>query len=60
MSGYKADSGVAVTSGGKFEHWCDADGCKAWGTYGYKTKYGQLWFCYEHKQQGEDALAGRR
>jgi len=60
MSGYKSDSGVTATGGKRLEHWCDADGCKTWGSYGYKTKYGQLWFCYEHRQQGEDALAGRR
>jgi hypothetical protein len=60
MSGYGTDNGRVSKPGGKWEHWCDADGCKAWGTYGYKTKYGQLWFCYEHKQEGEDALAGRR
>ncbi len=60
MSGYKADSGVNGAGGKRFEHWCDADGCEAWGTYGYKTKSRQLWFYYEHRQQGEDALAGRK
>lgn len=60
MSGYKADIGVNGAGGKRFEHWCDADGCEAWGTYGYKTKSRQLWFCYEHRQQGEDALAGRK
>ncbi len=60
MSGYKADSGVDGAGGKRFENWCDANGCEAWGAYSYKTKSRQLWFCYEHRQQGEDALAGRK
>lgn len=59
MSGYGKDRIAVATPGKLFEHWCDAEGCKAWGSFGYKTKYGQLWFCREHKQQGEEALAGR-
>ncbi len=47
-------------SGKLFTHYCDAKGCEAWGTFGYKTAYGQLWFCRDHKQEGEDALAGRK
>lgn len=43
-----------------FEHWCDAKDCNAWGTYGYKTKYGQLYYCYAHKDEGELELARRR
>lgn len=60
MSGYKNDNTHAAKAGKLFEHFCDADDCKAWGTFGYKTAYGQLWFCRVHKQEGEDALAGRR
>lgn len=61
MSGYKSGNTVAAKGGKLFEHYCDAEGCKAWGSFGYKTAaYGQLWFCREHKQEGEDALAGRR
>lgn len=43
-----------------FEHWCDSKDCNAWGTYGYKTKYGQLYYCYAHKDEGEYELARRR
>ncbi|MCV9908316.1 hypothetical protein OIV19_11905 [Brucella sp. HL-2] len=60
MSSYGGDNGRVSKPGKLFEHWCDAEGCKAWGSFGYKTKYGQLWFCRVHKQEGEDALAGRR
>lgn len=60
MSGYGSDNGRVSKPGQRFEHWCDAEGCKAWRSFGYKTKYGQLWFCFAHKQEGEDALAGRR
>lgn len=60
MSTYGADKGRPSKPYGKFEHCCDDTNCKAWGTYGFKTKYGQLWFCREHKKQGEAAMAGQR
>lgn len=60
MSGYDADTAKVSKPGKLFEHWCDSKDCKAWGTFGYKTRYGQLWFCRAHKQEGEDALTGRR
>ncbi len=56
---YKADS-RATKRPGIVEHWCMSEGCKEWGTYGYKTRYGQLWFCRAHRQEGEDALAGQK
>ncbi|MBA8862720.1 hypothetical protein FHW19_004471 [Ochrobactrum anthropi] len=60
MSGYKSEKAIAPRGGKLWEHSCDAKGCNAWGSFGYKTAHGQLWFCREHKQEGEDALAGRR
>ena len=60
MSVYKSENTVAVKGRRLFEHYCDSKGGKAWGSFGYQTAYGQLWFCREHKQEGEDALAGRR
>jgi len=57
MTGYKSDKAPATQPGKKFEHWCDSRGCKAWGAFGYKTAYGQLWFCRAHKQEGEDAMS---
>lgn len=57
MSGYKSDH-AGTKRPGIIEHWCMAEGCKEWGTYGFKTRYGQLWFCYEHRQEGNDAMAG--
>jgi hypothetical protein len=60
MTGYKSDKAPVSKPGKLFEHWCDAKDCKEWGTFGYKTAYGQLWFCMAHRQEGEDALAGRR
>lgn len=28
-------------------------GCKLWGMYGFHSRYGQLWFCHEHKRAAE-------
>ncbi|WP_171058841.1 hypothetical protein [Brucella haematophila] len=36
MSGYKSEKAVATEGGKLFEHYCDAKGCKAWGTFGYR------------------------
>lgn len=60
MTAYNNDKAHVSQPGKLFEHWCDDADCKAWGSFGYKTKYGQLWFCLAHKQQGEDALAGKK
>ena len=60
MTGYKNDNAHVAKAGSLFVHLCDATGCKEWGSFGYKTTYGQLWFCRAHKQEGEDALTGRR
>jgi len=60
MTGYKTDRTPSAKGNKLFEHFCDAKSCKAWGSFGYKTAaYGQLWFCRAHKQEGEDALAGK-
>lgn len=59
MSGYKSEKAVKAKGGKLFEHYCDAKGCKVWGSFGYKTATAQFWFCRAHKQEGEDALAGR-
>jgi hypothetical protein len=60
MTGYKTDRTPSAKGNKLFEHFCDAKGCKAWGSFGYKTATVQRWFCCEHKQEGEEALAGRR
>lgn len=60
MTGYKTDRTPSAKGNKLFEHFCDAQGCKAWGSFGYKTATAQLWFCRDHKQEGEEALAGRR
>ncbi|KAB2764804.1 hypothetical protein F9L00_03380 [Brucella anthropi] len=60
MNGYKNDNAQAAKSGSLFVHLCDSKDCSEWGSFGYKTTYGQLWFCRAHKQEGEDSLAGRR
>lgn len=52
MSGYKNDNARAAKAGSLFIHLCDSNGCK--------TSNGQLWFCRAHKQEGEEALAGKK
>lgn len=44
-----------------FIHWCHADGCGEWGTFGFgvdsrKGKPG-VWYCHKHRQLGEEWLA---
>ncbi|WP_421090037.1 hypothetical protein [Pseudochrobactrum sp. MP213Fo] len=34
-------------------HWCMHNGCKQWGSFGFKGRYGALWFCGEHKSEGD-------
>ncbi len=60
VSGYKNDNAHVAKAGLLFVHLCDSKGCTEWGSFGYKTTHGQLWFCRTHKQEGEDALTGRR
>lgn len=60
MAGYKNDNTHVAKVGKAFEHFCNSKDCKEWGSFGYKLPSGQLWVCRSHKQEGEDALAGRR
>lgn len=60
MTAYKNDNAHVAKAGNLFVHFCDAPDCNQWGSFGYKTTYGQMWFRRAHKQQGEDALAGRK
>lgn len=60
MNRYKNDNAHVAKAGSLFVHLCDSKDCSDWGSFGYKTTYGQLWFCRAQKQQGEDALTGRR
>ena len=38
---------------GLFEHYCMHPGCAAWGSFGFEKRYGQEWYCSEHKRDGE-------
>ena len=38
---------------GIYEHWCTHEGCKQWGSFGYDRRLGTVWFCGEHKGDGE-------
>lgn len=41
------------TPAGVVEHWCDHQGCKRWGAFGYSSRYGTAWFCGDHREDGE-------
>lgn len=60
MTTYKNDNAHVAKAGSLFVHFCQAADCNEWGSFGYKTTYGQMRFCRTHKQQGEDAMAGRK
>ena len=48
-----SDEKKVRTSKGMDEHWCMHNGCKKWGSFGISGRYGQLWFCGEHKSEGD-------
>jgi hypothetical protein len=47
---------------GVWEHWCQHEDCKKWGSFGFSTRHGPVWFCGEHREAGEamPAMPGRR
>ena len=47
------DESKTRTTTGVEEHWCMHEGCKKWGSFGISGRYGQLWFCGEHKSEGD-------
>ena len=49
---------MAVKPGGDpREHYCDAPGCTAWGSYGFKWGATRKWACAAHRERGADWLA---
>lgn len=46
---------ITGTPSGIFEHYCEREGCTAWGGLGYaRSKNSSVhWFCYEHRDDGE-------
>ena len=44
--------------GGLYVHYCEHEGCKAWGGWGYaRSKRSPThWFCYGHRDDGEAML----
>jgi hypothetical protein len=42
---------------GIFEHYCEHEGCKEWGSFGYERASRRTdWFCFEHRDDGEAVL----
>lgn len=44
------------TPPGPFVHYCMHEGCEEWGTYGFEARYGTVWYCLEHRAEGEAQL----
>ena len=38
---------------GIYEHYCEHPGCSAWGGWGYSRGKATIWFCGEHREDGE-------
>lgn len=38
-----------------FEHWCEHEGCKKWGGFGFARSKSEpsVWKCWEHFEQKE-------
>lgn len=34
-------------------HWCEHTGCRRWGCFGYDRRGGVVWFCRDHREEGE-------
>jgi hypothetical protein len=41
------------TRTGIFEHFCERHGCKKWGGWGYSRGKVTIWYCSEHRAEGE-------
>ena len=41
------------TPAGIVAHWCEHDGCRKWGGFGFDRPDRTIWFCGEHRQDGE-------
>ncbi|RUV55848.1 hypothetical protein EOA88_35590 [Mesorhizobium sp. M5C.F.Ca.IN.020.14.1.1] len=54
----KYPSSTERTPAGLFEHWCQHPGCAKWGQRGFARggKGESVWFCYEHREDGERYL----
>jgi len=38
---------------GIYEHWCEHPGCTKWGGWGFPRGRETVWFCFEHREDGE-------
>jgi len=59
MSDEPARPGMSMgTPTGLFEHYCERDGCTAWGSYGYHARRMEPvhYFCHAHRDEGERIL----
>ncbi len=35
---------------------CMHEGCGKWGAFGFRTRYGYVHYCYDHRDEGEAQL----
>src|SRR4051812_36769331 len=43
------DGPAPNSAGALHEHFCEHEGCKAWGSHGYDVDRVTKWFCYQHR-----------
>ena len=53
-------SAPPATPAGLYIHYCDHEGCKEWGCFGYDGHYGTYWYCGAHRDDGERKRRGAR
>ncbi len=41
------------TPAGVVEHWCEHPGCGKWGGFGFLRHGVTVWYCFEHRDEGE-------
>ena len=42
---------------GIYEHYCQDEGCREWGGFGYERASRRVdWFCFAHRYDGEAVL----
>ncbi len=47
-----SDETQSRTSKSMYIHYCMHKGCKKWGAYGFKGRYGTERLCFEHNDDG--------
>jgi len=47
------DEALVPWSAGVYDHYCQHPGCGEWGDWGYARGKATIWYCGEHREDGE-------